>query len=473
MSLGWKVSSGLLATSLMMPIPPAKPIDLALSPEEVWAQWPGNRALAAAWSGHDLQSPGRSRWTILAEPTTGTEPGSLLPDVAGQISAARDPDVPPFCGGWIGFVGYELGKVLEPAAGARGESRNDRPWPRAYWARCPWALVHDRLLDQWWRVGQGGPEDIVAYLLAGPRQEGFALGEPVSRTGRERFVQDVNRIKDYIGAGDVFQVNLTHRLASGFGGSSRALFGRLAMSSLPWFGGYVELGERSSRKAVCSVSPELFLSFDPITRRVTTRPMKGTRPGGADPDELRDAEKDKAELNMIIDLMRNDLGRVCEFGSIQVEQPREIERHGGESGGVLQGVATVSGVLRESHGVEDLLRATFPAGSVTGAPKIRAMQIIEELEPVERGPYCGAFGFISDCGHAAFNVAIRTALISGGLEAGCGQRDLFADATLDYHVGAGIVADSIAEAEWDETMDKARALLALARRADCVQSASS
>ena len=450
-----------------------KAIDLALSPEQVWARWPAGRPLACAWSGHDAQNPSRSRWTILAEPATGEESEMMLPTSTEQAEATRDPDAPPFAGGWIGFVGYEFGKVLEPAAGLRSDLRNDRSWPRAFWARCPWAMVHDRCSDRWYLVGHGGPRDIGAFLLAEPRDEGFTLGEPVSTMGRERFVRDVNRIKDYIGAGDVFQVNLTHRLVSGFGGSSRALFGCLAMSAVPWFGGYVELGRlggHGQRQALCSVSPELFLSFDPISRRVTTRPMKGTRPGGADPDELRGAEKDRAELNMIIDLMRNDLGRVCEFGTIQVEEPREIERHGGERGGVLQAVATISGVLRESCGLEDLLIAAFPAGSVTGAPKIRAMQIIEELEPVERGPYCGAFGYISDCGNAAFNVAIRTALVSGKLETGCEQQDLFADATLDYHIGAGIVADSVAEAEWVETMDKAQVLVGLARQPAGAQS---
>src|SRR5690606_41029741 len=164
--------------------------------------------------------------------------------------------------------------------------------------------------------------------------------------------------------------------------------------------GYMELaGEGPETRAVVSASPELFFAFDPTSRRIVTRPMKGTRPGGADPRELDRAEKDRAELNMIVDLMRNDLGRLCEFGTVRVEAAREIERHGAEEtkrrrdgeaeregagSGILQATATVSGRVREGLGIADVLAAAFPGGSVTGAPKIRAMQITDELEPVRR-----------------------------------------------------------------------------------------
>ena len=156
---------------------------------------------------------------------------------------------------------------------------------------------------------------------------------------------------------------------------------------------------------------------------------------------------------MIVDLMRNDLGRVCEYRSVRVERAREIEAHAG----VIHGVATVSGRLRDGIGHADLLRATFPPGSVTGAPKVRAMQIIDELEPSRRGPYCGSVGFVSDCGNACWNVAIRTATLT--CEAGSDAES--ARGVLDYSVGAGIVADSDPEAEWEETLSKARMLDAL------------
>ncbi len=173
-----------------------------------------------------------------------------------------------------------------------------------------------------------------------------------------------------------------------------------------------------------------------------TRPIKGTRPlAPGMEDELRRSIKDQAELHMIIDLERNDLGRVCETGSVRVTQPRVIEAHPT----VYHGVASVEGVLRREIDLPALLKATFPGGSITGAPKIRAMQIIDELEPVARGPYCGAVGTIS-AGRIELNVAIRTMVIQRG--------------TAHLSVGGGIVADSSPAPEYDETLTKARAMLA-------------
>ena len=218
--------------------------------------------------------------------------------------------------------------------------------------------------------------------------------------------------------------------------------GALLDSADPLHAFYAEMpGDGGATRAVCSASPELFLSFDPGTRTVRTRPMKGTRPITADPEELRGAAKDRAELDMITDLMRNDLGRVCAFGSVRVEHPRTIEAH---ADSVWQATSTIAGTLREGVTPADLVRATFPPGSVTGAPKIRAMQIIDELEPAPRGFYCGALGWLDDSGAMSLNVAIRTATIEGG--------------RLTYHAGAGIVADSDPDAEWAETLGKAEVL---------------
>jgi para-aminobenzoate synthetase component 1 len=193
----------------------------------------------------------------------------------------------------------------------------------------------------------------------------------------------------------------------------------------------------------------LFLSFDPATRELVTRPMKGTRPAGG-AAALSESPKDRAELAMIVDLMRNDLGRVCRLGSVRVDEARVIERHGTGPSEIVQATATVRGEVPAGASAWDVLRGTFPGGSVTGAPKIRAMQIIDELEPVARGPYCGAMGFVSDSGHMAFNLAIRTALISGH-----GDVRGRIEGEVSYSVGAGIVADSRAEEEWEETLQKA------------------
>jgi para-aminobenzoate synthetase component 1 len=283
-------------------------------------------------------------------------------------------------------------------------------------------------------------------------------------------------VLEYIRAGDVYQVNLAHRLSYTFEGSTRELFQRLLVTASPWFGAYLEATDGARRHAVCSVSPELLFRIEGGTGRIVTRPMKGTRaPADGAAEALRESAKDQAELNMIVDLMRNDLGRVCEVGSVRVERGREVEWHGEpEPGsrdpatahratglGILQATATVGGVVRAGLTVADVIRALVPGGSVTGAPKIRAMQIIDELEPMRRGPYCGAIGFVGDDGSCAMNVGIRTALIHGRADPASSARDAIAHGVMDYSVGAGIVADSAAESEWLETLEKAGVLRAL------------
>lgn len=209
-------------------------------------------------------------------------------------------------------------------------------------------------------------------------------------------------------------------------------------------------------RAMLSLSPELFLEYDASSRRVITRPMKGTRPcvPGAY-EELEASAKDRAELAMIVDLMRNDIGRVCSFGSVQVDVPRSIERHDNAAGGVWQAIAQISGTLRSGLDAADLIAATFPAGSVTGAPKIRAMQIIDELEPTCRGIYCGSAIHIREDGSVKLNVAIRTALIESDSACGDSPAPDHLRGTLRYSVGAGIVADSVPASEWQETLVKA------------------
>jgi len=483
-------------------------IDSDLTPRAVLERWPRSRPLAALWSGGG--SP-RARWTILAEPEPGPMSTALDHGDAksslhaalsslcnsssvqgrGQPGGASDDnlDAPPFVGGWIGLITYDQGRDLEPTA----RPANDRPafdepsagqstesWPGATFFRCNTALAYDHGRARWWSIGRGS--EILQQISSAtkPSPQEFQVGPVRSRTSRARFLASVERVLDYIRAGDVYQVNLAHQLIGSFCGSSRALFATLADAAKPWYGGYLELQPANGplfadRRAALCMSPELFVEFDPRTRSVLTRPMKGTRPGHGSAEELWAAPKDNAELAMIVDLMRNDLGRVCSFGSVHVSEPRLIERHGSvlpiassatSSGaaGVLQAVAEVQGTLRPGLGIADLLVATLPGGSVTGAPKVRAMQIIDELEPVARGPYCGCVGFISDGGHAAFNIAIRTALVQG--RPGASGLDEIETGTLCYSVGAGMVADSDPESEWRETLDKASVLEKVTRIVD-------
>ncbi|MBL0869153.1 MAG: chorismate-binding protein, partial [Phycisphaerales bacterium] len=215
-------------------------------------------------------------------------------------------------------------------------------------------------------------------------------------------------------------------------------------------------------RSIACASPELFFRLEPdatnpTLMRLTTRPMKGTRTTHThahtinpitDPArDLLSSAKDHAELTMIIDLMRNDLGRVCLPGSVRVTAPRSLEHHAQGSASILQTTGTVTGLLDPQRSTLDILRALFPGGSITGAPKIAAVKAIRSLENFARGPYCGCLGFLSTSGHACFNITIRTALID--------------QTTLTWPVGAGIVADSNPDTEWQETLDKARAILTL------------
>jgi para-aminobenzoate synthetase component 1 len=254
----------------------------------------------------------------------------------------------------------------------------------------------------------------------------------------------VSRIRDYIAAGDVYQVNLAQRFHAPCAGSALALYGRLRARNPAPFGAYLEL----AGAAITSVSPERFVKLDATTRVAEARPIKGTRPRGSSPGtdnalarELLASEKDRAENVMIVDLLRNDLGKVCRPGSVTVPGLFALESHPT----VHHLVSTVTGVLADGMEGFDLLRAAFPGGSVTGAPKIRAMQIIAELERAARGLYCGAIGYISTTGAMDFNIPIRTIVLQGG--------------TATFHAGAGIVWDSEPAAEYQETLAKARTMI--------------
>ncbi len=382
-------------------------------------------------------------------------PSELWPEFLGVPVPGGDSEMPPLPG-YVGFISYDVGRELEPRARWGGGARGDRSIPSMFFRRVEEGLAFDHWKRRWWCVGERArrlARQIEPSGGAGP--PGPCWGRPVSQSGQAAYLAGVARALEYIRAGDAYQVNVAHRLSAPFSGGARGVFRGLCAMVRPWHGVYVE----GSGFAVASASPELFLCFDPVTRVLRTRPMKGTRPAALEGafGDLERSEKDRAELAMIVDLMRNDLGRVCELGSVRVETVRRIERH---DSGVLQATACGEGVLRAGLTLRDALGATFPAGSVTGAPKIRAMQIIDELEPVRRGVYCGSAGYVGDDGRAMLNVAIRTAVVTGRAGGGPGE---FEEATLDYSVGAGIVADSDPGTEWQETLDKAAAVSALVR----------
>lgn len=422
--------------------------------------WPSAVPLTCLYSG---ESGGpSSRWSLLAE-TSQTlvcthDPREFLEAHLAPLIAQQSTTLPPahapatpFGPGWVVAIAYEVGALLEPRAATGQPSASQAPSVTCAIARVDSGMVHDRQLGLWHRFGE---HPLPSHPSAPENHKSFTISRLRSQTGRARFLEQAARVKSYIREGDAYQVNLSHELCGTFEGSTRALFSTLAASARPWHGLYLELPSESARpRAICSVSPELFLSYDPRTRRVTTRPMKGTAASIAPEESLRASPKDQAELNMIIDLMRNDLGRTCIIGSVQVDASRAIERHTSPKGdGLLQATGTVSGTLRTDRSPLDLLWNAFPPGSITGAPKLRAMQIIQELEQRPRGFYCGTLGFIGDDGQMMLNVGIRTATIENG--------------HITYPVGAGIVADSDEAAEWDETLAKAWPIVSISQGLD-------
>src|SRR2546430_631650 len=261
---------------------------------------------------------------------------------------------------------------------------------------------------------------------------------------REGYLNAVGRVIEYVYAGDIFQANLSQRLEAPLVGTPLDLYRRLRQRNPAPFSAFLDFGDL----VVASSSPERFLQVQP-DGRVETRPIKGTRPRGLSPEHDAalarapvESDKDRAENVMIVDLLRNDLSRVCRAGTVRVPELFAVEHYAT----VHHLVSTVVGELAPEHDAVDLLRAAFPGGSITGAPKVRAMQIIAELEPTQRATYCGSIGYLSLSGAADTSIVIRTCLVLGS--------DVY------FQVGGGIVADSDPELEYRETLDKARALIA-------------
>lgn len=331
---------------------------------------------------------------------------------------------------WAIMLSYELGGHIEPKA------RSGLTDPLGF----PLAVVQ--------RLGE--PIETAEPLGRTAGDHGCTLGAMRSGAGRDGYIRAVGRALELIAAGDVYQVNIAHRLGAPFRGSPESCARALIRAAQPRHGAVMRFEHAGRLHCVCSLSPERFLRLDRATGVLRTEPMKGTRPLDADRAELDRCPKDRAELNMITDLMRNDLGRVCTPGSVRVVDPRRIEPHGS---GVLQATAIVEGVIRPNTGLGELLGATFPPGSVTGAPKVRAMQIIDQLEQHPRRSYCGSLMHIDEQGNIESSVAIRTAHIWG--DADPDHPGWIIDGRFEYPVGAGIVADSDPESEWAETLVKA------------------
>lgn len=408
------------------------------------------------------------RTIVLSQPVPGgfpfTELRSLLPvDPAPTIAG-----LPPFQAGLIGLLSYELGACFERLPEL---PRTEPEFPAAVVNLYDWTLAWDHLQGRCWFIGRPELAAVGTDAAIAPQQRLEAVREALSRGGstpelpsarplsggnplsghpgvvsnfsRAEYLRSVERVIEYICAGDIFQANLSQQLRATAVMSAPEMFLRLRRCNPAPFAGYFSHDDW----AILSSSPERFLQLSGDT--VTTRPIKGTRRRSPVPeadlftrDELRESGKDQAENVMIVDLLRNDLSRVCRPGSIRVPQLCAVETY--ET--VTHLVSEVRGQLREGQDFWDLLAATFPGGSITGAPKIRAMQIISELERVPRGAYCGSLFYLSATGAADSSILIRTMTHKSG--------------ELLFPAGGGVVADSDPIAEYEETLHKARGMLA-------------
>lgn len=355
----------------------------------------------------------------------------------------------PFVGGAVGFLAYDYGRQLEALSSL---AQDDRSIPDLHFGFYDGVVALNMVTGVLYLIALGVRdeasvilgelESIVRTPVEAERpQSPFKCGDWVWNFNKEAYQDAVEAVRAFIASGDVYQVNLSQRARAPFEGDPVGLFQALRAGNPAPYGAYLDTGGLK----LISTSPEQFLSKRGNT--LMTRPIKGTRPrtGNLQVDlvsfeDLKNSAKDRAELLMIVDLERNDLGKVAEFGSVKVKNLYQLEAYKG----VLHQTAQVEATLREGLDVIDCLRATFPGGSITGAPKVRAMEIIEALEPTRRGAYCGSIGYAGFDGNAEFNIAIRSLHMKDGY--------------LDYQVGAGIVWDSDAESEFEETLDKGRAI---------------
>ncbi|MGB9587462.1 MAG: aminodeoxychorismate synthase component I [Armatimonadota bacterium] len=382
-------------------------------------------------------------------------PFTALRDVLGAFTVPSSSEV-TFPGGLVGYLGYELLRFVESV---RISKDDDVCMPDCWLGIYGQAVVFDHLertvvLANCSLAGIDNSTGDWAYLeelcWSAKSEQSRDTRQPIpiragaltSSFSQAEYSEAVRKVKSYIAAGDVYQVNLSQRFVGSFDADAWEVYLALRATNPAPYAAYLNTG----LSTILSSSPESFLLYHPRERLVVTRPIKGTRPRGIDDVEdgrlafeLQASDKDRAENLMIVDLERNDLGRVCRFGSVEVPKLMAVESYPN----VHHLVSTVTGVLRDDCDAADLLLACFPGGSITGAPKIRAIQIIDEMEPVRRGVYTGSIGWVGFDQSVNLNIAIRTAVVK--------------DRACYFSVGGGIVAGSEPEVEYQETLDKGRA----------------
>src|ERR1051325_6395032 len=385
-------------------------------------------------------------------------PWRVLEGLMSRYEVIEEIDLPFPLGGCFGYWGFELKNFVEPKLPRR--AINDLELPDCQVGFYDSVVVFDHRLGKTWIVSTGldvdGSRSVGRARERAGDWEGRMRGNPKSEfeppgvggykwesnLPRSEFLRAVDRAQAYIRAGDIYQVNLSHRISAPWQSSGWDLFQSLSAVSPAPFSAYLDCGDFQ----ISSSSPELFLHLS--GRNIQTRPIKGTRPRASDPTrdaqlayELQTSAKELAELVMITDLLRNDLGKVCDFGSVQVPELARLERFPH----VQHLVSTVEGGLRGGLPHFAAFASCFPGGSISGAPKFRALEIIDELELIARGPYTGALGYLGFNRESQLSIVIRSAVSKEG--------------AAYFHVGAGIVADSEPMAEYEETLAKGRGFL--------------
>ena len=378
-----------------------------------------------------------------------------------RFKVALRPGLPRFCGGLAGYFGYDAVRYIEPKLAAT-QKTGGIDTPDILLLQCEELAVIDNLSGRLYLIVYANPAEPEAFAKAKRRLAGlsdklhYSVTAPAVKRGpshavQREFAKDdylaaVLRAKEYIAAGDMMQVQVGQRLHKRYTESPLSLYRALRSLNPSPYMYFYDMGDFQ----IVGASPEILVRQEHTAQgdKVIIRPLAGTRPRGATPEqdqaleaELRNDPKERAEHVMLIDLARNDIGRIAKIGSVKVTEAFAIERYSH----VMHIVSNVEGLLVDGMSNLDVLRATFPAGTLTGAPKVRAMELIDELEPVKRGIYGGAVGYLSWAGDMDVAIAIRTGIVKDG--------------TLYVQAAAGVVADSVPELEWKETEAKARALV--------------
>jgi anthranilate synthase component 1 len=398
--------------------------------------------------------------------TASGNPLDFIEAYQKRFKVALRPGLPRFCGGLAGYFGYDTVRHIEKKLEASCPP-DTLGCPDILLLQCEELAVIDNLSGKLYLIvyadpGQGEAyangkkrlrdlKDLLRYSVSAPTVKATQAHEAEREFAKADYLRAVEKAKDLIAAGDFMQVQVGQRIKKRFVESPLSLYRALrSLNPSPYMYYYNFSGAAGSDFHVVGASPEILVRQEqtPAGQKVTIRPLAGTRPRGATPEvdkatehELLADPKERAEHVMLIDLARNDIGRIAQIGSVKVTEAFVVERYSH----VMHIVSNVEGILNEGMSNMDVLRATFPAGTLTGAPKVHAMELIDQLEPTKRGIYGGACGYLSYAGDMDVAIAIRTGIIK--------------DQTLYVQAAAGVVADSVPEMEWKETEAKARALL--------------